>query len=262
LFQNSCQHAIAELLNFRLPHHHLLVIPISIDYDPWLVDNGIIFFEEKISSIPARFCKVELHLITLNSELQVFHTFSNDYVPNPQLFQNSCQHAIAELLNFRLPHHLLLVIPISIDYDPWLVDNGIIFFEEKMSSIPARLCKVVLNLITLNSELQVFYTLSDDYVPNLQSALCSTISFRWLLEFKMKEILRDRMFKSGSYKSQHEHAALYDTLETFDTREAPFSSSKQKTTHQSKKHVDYVPIPDDLHISESKDTGVAHLVKI
>ncbi|GJR30975.1 hypothetical protein Tco_1107207 [Tanacetum coccineum] len=63
----------------------LIIEDCTLDYGPWLVDNGVIFFEEKISSILARLCKVELRLITLNSKLQVFHTFSDDYVPNPQV---------------------------------------------------------------------------------------------------------------------------------------------------------------------------------
>ncbi|GJY64034.1 hypothetical protein Tco_0465494 [Tanacetum coccineum] len=37
--------------------------------------------------------------------------------------------------------------------------------------------------------------------------------FRELSEFEMKEIIRDRMFESGSYRSQREHTTLYDALE-------------------------------------------------
>ncbi|GJT76134.1 hypothetical protein Tco_1042859 [Tanacetum coccineum] len=37
--------------------------------------------------------------------------------------------------------------------------------------------------------------------------------FRDLSEFEMKEILHDRMFESGSYRSHLEHTALYDALE-------------------------------------------------
>ncbi|GKD81574.1 hypothetical protein Tco_1348413 [Tanacetum coccineum] len=96
------------------------------------------------------------------------------------------------------------------------------------------------------------------------------------------------MFESGSYRSQPEHAALYDALEvsmdcknreefieatakshqtsstwnTSDIRESPSSSSKQKTTPQSEQPVDDVLIPDDVHISDSEDTGAAHLPKI
>ncbi|GKE87661.1 hypothetical protein Tco_1565136, partial [Tanacetum coccineum] len=133
------------------------------------------------------------------------------------------------------------------------------------------------------------------------------------------------MFESGSYRSQPEHAALYEALEesmdrenreefveataksrkrcrddqdpppphskdsdqnkkkrpnsdtsaskqsqaqtssawkTSDTREAPSSSSKQKTASQSEHPVEYVPIPDNAHISDSKDNGATHLPKI
>ncbi|GJW23724.1 zf-CCHC domain-containing protein [Tanacetum coccineum] len=44
-----------------------LIIPISVDHGPWLGNNGVIFFEEKISGIPTWFCKVELRLIALNA---------------------------------------------------------------------------------------------------------------------------------------------------------------------------------------------------
>ncbi|GJS10062.1 hypothetical protein Tco_0366858 [Tanacetum coccineum] len=47
---------------------------------------------------------------------------------------------------------------------------------------------------------------------------------------------------------------------TFDTREAPSSSSKQKPT--SPPPVNDDPIPDDMHLSELEDIGVARLPKI
>ncbi|GKD38044.1 hypothetical protein Tco_1258251 [Tanacetum coccineum] len=101
-----------------------------------------------------------------------------------------------------------------------------------------------------------------------------------LSEFEMKEILHDRMFESGSYRSHPEHTALYDALElsidcekreefkeslawkTPDIREAPSSSSKQKYASPSEQPVDDVLIPDDVHLSDSVDTGAAHLPKI
>ncbi|GJY58495.1 hypothetical protein Tco_0458387 [Tanacetum coccineum] len=39
------------------------------------------------------------------------------------------------------------------------------------------------------------------------------------------------------------------------------SSSKQKTAPQFEQSVDDVPIPDDVHISDSEDTNAAHLLK-
>nr|GEW91501.1 hypothetical protein [Tanacetum cinerariifolium] len=143
--------------------------------------------------------------------------------------------------------------------------------------------------------------------------------FRELSKFEMKEILHDRMFESGSYRSYPEHSALYDALEsstdrgnreefleeitksrkrccdnqdsllpppkdsdqnkkkrhdsdasnlkqplvqtslawkTSDIREAPSSSSKQKSASPFEQPVDDVPIPDDdVHLSKSEDTG-------
>ncbi|GJZ79878.1 hypothetical protein Tco_0644715 [Tanacetum coccineum] len=49
---------------------------------------------------------------------------------------------------------------------------------------------------------------------------------------------------------------------TSDTREAPSSSSRQKSAPYSEQPVEDVPIPDDLNISDSEDTDIAHLPKI
>ncbi|GKD84263.1 hypothetical protein Tco_1351102, partial [Tanacetum coccineum] len=134
------------------------------------------------------------------------------------------------------------------------------------------------------------YSKIDNYVNEIikevvQNTLQALVHdrFREFSEFEMKEILRDHMFESGSYRSQPEHAALYEALEasmdrenreefiealakspwkTSDTREAPSRSFKQKTAPQSEQPVNDVPIPDDVHILESEDTGAAHLPKI
>ncbi|GKA78542.1 hypothetical protein Tco_0785079 [Tanacetum coccineum] len=49
---------------------------------------------------------------------------------------------------------------------------------------------------------------------------------------------------------------------TTNIRDAPLSSSKQNTTSQSEQPIEYVPILDDVHISDSEDIGVAPLPKI
>ncbi|GKB85306.1 hypothetical protein Tco_0957578 [Tanacetum coccineum] len=112
--------------------------------------------------------------------------------------------------------------------------------------------------------------------------------FRDLSNVQMKEILHDRMFESGSYKSHPYHKALYKALEvsidrgnreefikakdkslqtssakkTSNIREPPSSFSKQKPACQSEQSVDDVPIPEDVHLSDSEETGAAHLLKI
>ncbi|GJT93492.1 copia protein [Tanacetum coccineum] len=80
--------------------------------------------------------------------------------------------------------------------------------------------------------------------------------FRELPEADMKEILHQRMFESGTYKSLPEHVALYEASQ------APSSSSKQKSIPHSKQPVKDVPIPDDMNISDSEDTDTTHLPKI
>ncbi|GJV48405.1 hypothetical protein Tco_1438617 [Tanacetum coccineum] len=96
--------------------------------------------------------------------------------------------------------------------------------------------------------------------------------FRELPEADMKEILHQRMFESGTYKSLPEHVALYEALEPpalqssswkkSDIREAPLSSSKQKSGPDSEQPVEDVPMPDTTHLSDSEDTNFAHLPKI
>nr|GEX62145.1 hypothetical protein [Tanacetum cinerariifolium] len=147
--------------------------------------------------------------------------------------------------------------------------------------------------------------------------------FREMPEDDMKEIIHQRMFESGSYKSLPGHVALYESLEasmeranldeflakkyksrkrlrddqdpppppdsdlikkkrhnsaasgskqppapqssawkTFDTREAPSSSSKQHSAPQSEQPVEDVLVPDTMSISDSKDIDIVHLPKI
>ncbi|GJZ26307.1 hypothetical protein Tco_0570560 [Tanacetum coccineum] len=49
---------------------------------------------------------------------------------------------------------------------------------------------------------------------------------------------------------------------TSDTREALFSSSRQKSAPHSEQPIEDVPILDDVNISDSEDTDTAHLPKI
>ncbi|GKA85972.1 hypothetical protein Tco_0807626 [Tanacetum coccineum] len=98
--------------------------------------------------------------------------------------------------------------------------------------------------------------------------------FKDLSEADMKEILHDRIVESGSYRSQPKHVALYKALEAsmkHDKRdgflaekdkEAPSSSSKQKSIPHSEQPVNEVPIPDDVNVLDLEDTDTAHLPKI
>ncbi|GKD68769.1 hypothetical protein Tco_1322859, partial [Tanacetum coccineum] len=146
------------------------------------------------------------------------------------------------------------------------------------------------------------YSKIDNYINEtvaeaIHNALQAPIRerFRELSEFEIKEILHDWMFESGSYRSHPEHTALYDALELSMDREnmeefieatskyrkrrcdeqephpPPPKVSKQckKKMHDSEALaskqpplVDDVSIPDDVHFSDSKDTGATHILKI
>nr|GFB72799.1 hypothetical protein [Tanacetum cinerariifolium] len=126
--------------------------------------------------------------------------------------------------------------------------------------------------------------------------------FRELPEADMKEILHQRMFGSGSYKSLPEHVALYEALEASmkraqrdeflaikdksrkrrrddqdpppplpesdltwkksDTQDALSSSSKQQFGPYTEQLVKDLPMQKTANISDSKDTDSAHLPKI
>ncbi|GKB34121.1 hypothetical protein Tco_0879063 [Tanacetum coccineum] len=138
------------------------------------------------------------------------------------------------------------------------------------------------------------YLKIDNYINEtikdaVQNALQALIHdrFRELLEFEMKEILCDQMFKSGSYRSHPEHATLYEALEASmdrenreefieatdksrkrhrDNQDPPLPPPKYSDQNKKKRHdsdasaskqpppVDDVPIPDDMHFSNSEDT--------
>nr|GEU35766.1 Gag-Pol polyprotein [Tanacetum cinerariifolium] len=67
---------------------------------------------------------------------------------------------------------------------------------------------------------------------------------------------------SDASASKQSQAPTSSAWKTSNIREAPSSSSKQKTVTQYEQPVDDVSIPDDAHISDSEDTSAAHLPKI
>ncbi|GKE22721.1 hypothetical protein Tco_1434233, partial [Tanacetum coccineum] len=78
--------------------------------------------------------------------------------------------------------------------------------------------------------------------------------FQDLSEADIKEILRDRMFESGSYRSQPEHVALYEALEAAmerDNRDA-FLAEKDKS-HKRRRDDQYPPPPPSKEPDQSKN---------
>ncbi|GJV50475.1 hypothetical protein Tco_1440687 [Tanacetum coccineum] len=147
-------------------------------------------------------------------------------------------------------------------------------------------------LETVRANFEKRHKLQDKTVQALQAPLRER--FRDLSEADMKEILRDRMDEfleataksrkrrrddqdpplpysdqgkkkkhdSNSSASHQPQAQMPSAWKTTDIRDVPSSSSKQKTVSQSVKSVEDVPIPDDVHFSDIKDTDAAHIPKI
>ncbi|GJV51238.1 hypothetical protein Tco_1446979 [Tanacetum coccineum] len=121
------------------------------------------------------------------------------------------------------------------------------------------------------------YSKIDKYINEnvkeaVQDALQAPIRerFRELSEFEMKEILRDRMFESDSYRSLPEHTTLYEALKASMDREnrEEFMDATAKSRKRRCDDLDPPPPPlkysdqNDMHLSDSEDTGVNHLPKI
>ncbi|GJS78382.1 hypothetical protein Tco_0728263 [Tanacetum coccineum] len=79
---------------------------------------------------------------------------------------------------------------------------------------------------------------------------------------KYSDQSKKKRHDSDASASQQPQAQTSSGWKSFDTREVPSSSSQHKTAPQSEQRVNDIPIPDDVHISDSEDTGSAHLPKI
>ncbi|GJV57232.1 retrovirus-related pol polyprotein from transposon TNT 1-94 [Tanacetum coccineum] len=76
--------------------------------------------------------------------------------------------------------------------------------------------------------------------------------FRELLEANMKEILHQRMFKSGTYKSLPEHVALYEALEASMEREQRDELFAERAKSHKRRRNDQDPPPPPPDSDPSK----------
>ncbi|GKF65537.1 hypothetical protein Tco_0192054 [Tanacetum coccineum] len=94
------------------------------------------------------------------------------------------------------------------------------------------------------------YSKIDKYINEnvkeaVQDALQAPIRerFRELSEFEMKEILRDRMFESDSYRSLPEHTTLYEALKASMDRENREEFMDATAKSRKRCHDDQDPLP-------------------
>ncbi|GJZ29543.1 hypothetical protein Tco_0574190 [Tanacetum coccineum] len=67
---------------------------------------------------------------------------------------------------------------------------------------------------------------------------------------------------SDAFGSKQTPAQTSSSWKSSDTRDTPSSSSKQKPDSQSEQPTNDISIPDDMHLSDTKDIGADHLLKI
>ncbi|GKG09896.1 hypothetical protein Tco_0338642 [Tanacetum coccineum] len=104
------------------------------------------------------------------------------------------------------------------------------------------------------------YKLQDQTVQAVKEAVQIALQaplkerFRDLSEADMKEILHDRMFESGTYRSQPEQVALYEALEAsmeHNNRDT-FIAEKDKSRKRSCDGQDPPPPPPDSDLSKKE----------
>ncbi|GKF90963.1 hypothetical protein Tco_0274664, partial [Tanacetum coccineum] len=76
---------ITELVDFVKAHDHLHSILVSEHHGPWGVKNLVIMNELETCSFPTRFSEVQLSLVTLYAELEVFYPFSDNQTLYPEV---------------------------------------------------------------------------------------------------------------------------------------------------------------------------------
>ncbi|GKA71011.1 hypothetical protein Tco_0777150 [Tanacetum coccineum] len=74
---------ITELVDFVEAHDHLHSILVSEHHGSWGVKNLVVVHELEPCSFPARFGEVQLSLVTLDAELEVFYPLSDNHIPDP-----------------------------------------------------------------------------------------------------------------------------------------------------------------------------------
>ncbi|GJU67401.1 hypothetical protein Tco_1253660 [Tanacetum coccineum] len=100
------------------------------------------------------------------------------------------------------------------------------------------------------------HKLQDKTVQALQAPLKER--FKDLSEANMKEILHDRMFESGSYRSQPEHVALYEALEASMKRDNRDEFLIEKYKSHKRRWDDQDPPPPPTNESEQSNKKKRH----
>nr|GEW58112.1 integrase, catalytic region, zinc finger, CCHC-type, peptidase aspartic, catalytic [Tanacetum cinerariifolium] len=146
--------------------------------------------------------------------------------------------------------------------------------EQKLAAFEQK--RKTLDNTTQNLGSRVFTLEFKDLPHKIDEAFCKSVKeavhialqallrdrFRELPEADIKEIVHQRMFESGSYKSLLEHEALYEALEASMERAQrdEFRAEKDKSCKRRCNDQDLPPPPPDSDLSKGDDMTLALLV--
>nr|GEU56822.1 xylulose kinase-1 [Tanacetum cinerariifolium] len=150
------------------------------------------------------------------------------------------------------------------------LEQKLVAFEQKsknLNNTTQNLRSKVFNLELQDLPYKIDQTVNTVVKEAVHKALQAPLRdrFRELLEADMKKILHQRMFESGSYKLLPEHVVLYEALEASMDRENrdEFLAKIDKSRKRRRDDQDLPPLPpDNVNISNSKDTDTLHLPNI
>nr|GEU94062.1 uncharacterized mitochondrial protein AtMg00810-like [Tanacetum cinerariifolium] len=216
---------------------------------------------------------IKSHVALVGPNLE--HTY-DDFMANVYL-------NVHESLKFMADKHVIIEDPLSstgtlssmknLDdaytiEDQFLNDKSTEGEPEKLNTLDKRTQKLGSRVFTLDLQdlpHKINQTINEVIKEVVHIALQALLRdrFRELPEADMKEILHQRMFESGSYKSLPEHVALYEALETSMERANmdEFVAEKDKLRKRHRDDQDpHPPLPDsDPNL---KDIDATYLPKL
>nr|GEZ07671.1 hypothetical protein [Tanacetum cinerariifolium] len=188
----------------------------------------------------------------------------------------------------------------STEYEPWKLNMDskvvsmvtVLILQASESKLAARVAALEQKLTAFKQKSKTLDNITQNLGSKIFTLKLQDLPYK--IDQTVNTVVKEAqwMFESGSYKSLPEHVVLYEALEasmewanrdeflakkdkvntasapqssawkTSDTRETPSSSSKEQSACHSEQLIEDVPIIDNVNVSDSKDTDIAHLPKL
>nr|GEW89325.1 hypothetical protein [Tanacetum cinerariifolium] len=225
-------------------------------------------------------------LISLTGTLYSMKNLEDAYVVRDQFINGKSTKDEPEKPNVEAKMVSMVTVPV---YQASSSVPSLSTLNKKNKALNNMSCNIrfrVFNLEHRDLPLKIDEVIHESVREALHVALQALLRdhFRELPEADMKEILHQRMFETGTYKSLPKHVALYKALEASieranrdelltrngqpqapqssawkksDTQDDTLSSSKQQSGPHTEQPVKDLPMPETTNISDSEDIDSA-----